>query len=88
MRCETETAKEGRIMKNGNSERQDVYTCVTDRIIADLEQGVRPWLRPWSAANTEGRITRPLRHNFTPYRGINILLLWGESMANGYNANV
>src|SRR5262245_53273104 len=75
-------------MKNRNPERQDVYTRVTTRIIAELEQGVRPWARPWSAGNTEGRITRPLRHNFTPYRGINILLLWGESMANGYSANV
>jgi antirestriction protein ArdC len=75
-------------MKNANSERQDVYTRVTNRIIADLEQGVRPWARPWSAGHTEGRIVRPLRHNFTPYRGINILLLWAESMAQGYGANV
>lgn len=75
-------------MTERTSERQDVYTRVTSRIIADLEQGVRPWLRPWNAGHAEGRITRPLRHNFTPYRGINILLLWAESMANGYRANV
>lgn len=71
-----------------NEPRQDVYTRVTSRIIADLEQGVRPWTRPWNAAHAEGRVTRPLRHNFTPYRGINILLLWAEAMANGYSANV
>lgn len=64
--------------------RADVYNRVTDRIIADLEQGVRSWLKPWNAANTEGRITRPLRHNGTPYRGVNILLLWGEAMNKGY----
>ena len=29
-------------------------------------------------------MTRPLRHNGTPYRGMNILLLWGEAMAKGY----
>ncbi|ODS56445.1 MAG: antirestriction protein [Acidobacteria bacterium SCN 69-37] len=75
-------------MTERTTERQDVYTRVTSRIIADLEQGVRPWHRPWNAGHTEGRITRPLRHNFTPYRGINILLLWAESMANGYRANV
>jgi len=26
--------------------RADVYTRVTDKIIADLEKGVRPWMKP------------------------------------------
>ena len=26
--------------------RKDVYTRVTDRIIADLEKGVRSWMKP------------------------------------------
>jgi antirestriction protein ArdC len=57
--------------------RLDVYTRVAARIIADLEKGVRTWMKPWSGSNAEGRITLPLRHCGTPYRGINILLLWG-----------
>ncbi len=40
---------------------KDVYTRVTDRIIADLEKGVRPWMKPWSAEHAGQRITRPLR---------------------------
>ena len=32
-----------------STSRKDVYTRVTDRIIADLEQGVRTWMKPWSA---------------------------------------
>ena len=71
-------------MSKSTNPRADVYTRVTDRIIADLEQGVRSWLKPWNADNAAERITRPLRHNGTPYRGINILLLWGEAMAKGY----
>jgi antirestriction protein ArdC len=43
--------------------RADVYTRITDAIVAALEQGVRPWLKPWSVEHTAGRITRPLRHN-------------------------
>lgn len=66
--------------------RGDVYERVTTRIISDLEKGVRPWLKPWSVEHAAGRITRPLRHNGTPYRGINVLLLWGEAMAKGYAA--
>lgn len=72
----------------GRFNRKDVYTRVTDRIVADLEQGIRTWMKPWSAEHTAGKISRPLRHNGTPYRGMNILLLWGEAMAKGYAAPI
>lgn len=62
----------------------DLYTRVTNRIIADLEQGVRPWLKPWNAEHAAGRITRPLRHNGQPYRGINVVMLWGEATARDF----
>ncbi len=55
--------------------REDVYSRVTARIIADLEQGVRSWLKPWSAVHAAERILRPLRGNGVPYEGINTLLL-------------
>lgn len=61
--------------------RPDVYSRITDRIIADLERGVRPWLKPWNAA---GRIIRPLRHNGIPYKGINVVMLWSAAVAKGY----
>ena len=65
--------------------RNDVYQKVTDRIVADLERGVRPWLKPWSAGNNgEGRIIRPLRGNGIPYQGINVLMLWSEAVEKGY----
>ncbi|MDE1152216.1 MAG: ArdC-like ssDNA-binding domain-containing protein [Micavibrio sp.] len=71
-----------------NDIKKDIYSRVTDRIIADLEKGVRTWLKPWAAANTEGKITLPLRHNGTPYQGVNILLLWGEAIEKGFNAPI
>ena len=49
--------------------RSDVYTRVTAKIIADLEQGVRTWQRPWNAANADANIIRPRRANGLPYRG-------------------
>jgi antirestriction protein ArdC len=70
------------------TERKDVYTRVTDRIISDLEKGVRTWMKPWSAEHAAGRITRPLRHNGTPYKGMNVLLLWGEAVTQGYAAPI
>ena len=67
--------------------RTDVYTRVTERILADLEQGVRPWLKPWQASG-DGRIALPRRHNGTSYRGVNVVLLWGEAIAKGYTASL
>jgi antirestriction protein ArdC len=67
-------------------ERFDIYARITDRIVADLEKGVRPWMQPWSGANMAGRVTRPLRHNGQPYQGMNVLLLWSEGMARGFTS--
>ena len=69
-----------------STSRPDVYSRITDKIIADLEQGVRPWHRPWNADHAAGRITRPLRHNGIPYKGINVIMLWSASVAKGYSA--
>ena len=66
------------------SEFRDVYSRITDKIIADLEQGVRPWHRPWNADHAAGRITRPLRHNGIPYKGINVVMLWSAAVTKGY----
>ena len=68
--------------------RQDVYTRVTERILADLEQGVRPWTKPWNTEHAAGKITRPLRHNGTPYSGINILMLWSAAQDAGFGAPI
>jgi antirestriction protein ArdC len=70
------------------TKRADVYTRVTDRIVQELEAGVRPWLKPWNAEHAAGRITRPLRHNYQPYSGINILMLWAEAESKGYAAPI
>ena len=64
--------------------KTDIYERVTNKIIADLEQGELTWLKPWSAGNMQGKITKPLRHNGVPYSGINILMLWGASIEAGY----
>ena len=33
----------------------DAYTRTTNRIVADLEQGVRPWCKPWGGAHSPAR---------------------------------
>ena len=71
-------------MTNTSQNRPDVYSRITDKIVADLEQGVRPWFKPWSADHAAGKITRPLRHNGIPYKGINVIMLWSAATVKGY----
>jgi antirestriction protein ArdC len=70
--------------KEGKGPRIDIYARITDRIVAELAKGVRPWMQPWHSANAIGRVTRPLRHNGLPYSGMNVLLLWSEAIARGF----
>lgn len=68
--------------------RGDVYARVTAKIVADLEAGIRTWSRPWNAAHAAGPVSRPLRANGTPYRGVNVLLLWIEAEEKRYTAPI
>ena len=38
-------------MKTTNTNRTDVYTTITNQIVAQLEKGVRPWHQPWQAGH-------------------------------------
>jgi antirestriction protein ArdC len=68
--------------------KTDVYQKITDQIVSEPEKGVRPWLKPWNVEYTAGRITRPLRGNGIPYKGINVLVLWPAAMEKDYAAPV
>ena len=68
--------------------KPDIYQRITDQIVGELEKGVRPWLKPGNAEHAAGRITRPLRSNGIPYKGINVLMLWSAAMEKGYAAPV
>lgn len=75
-------------MTDKTTSRPDIYSRVTDQIVADLEKGVRPWVKPWNAEHAAGRITRPLRHNGQAYSGINILMLWTAAIASNFTAPI
>ena len=66
--------------KGSKAPRCDLYQDVTDRIVAALEDGVAPWVRPW-------RSTGSFRNATTerPYHGVNTLLLAVETLAHGYD---
>lgn len=62
----------------------DVYTRVTNKILADLEKGELTWRKPWNSKHLVGSITVPKRWNGIPYSGINIIVLWATAVELGY----
>jgi antirestriction protein ArdC len=56
-----------------------VYRIVTEKILAQLEQGVAPWRKPWRAATAFPRSINGHR-----YRGINVFLLATQGYTSPY----
>ena len=56
-------------MKNEANNRGNVYQAVTDRIIAQMEQGIVPWHKPWTGA-ADGAI------NYVSRRAYSVLNQW------------
>jgi len=61
--------------------KRDLYAEVSARIIAELEAGAAPWVKPWSA--TPGANTPCNAVTNRPYSGCNVVLLW-MAQAAGY----
>src|SRR6202023_3856949 len=58
------------------TEKADVYTRVTNKILADLERGNLTWLQPWQAGRPGGRAVKPLRAGCEADRRGHGLVLW------------
>src|SRR5258705_6552967 len=61
--------------------KKDIYAEVSARIVAELEAGAAPWIKPWSA--TPGANTPCNAASNRPYSGCNVVLLW-MAQAAGY----
>jgi hypothetical protein len=62
---------------------KQLYESVTNKIIADLENGCPSWIKPWKDGNSGGIMpinAATHRH----YSGINILILWATREEHGY----
>ena len=54
--------------------KRDLYSEVSTRIVAELERGAAPWVKPWSA--TPGQNVPQNAVSNRPYSGCNVVLLW------------
>ena len=61
---------------------QSLAARITQEIVARLEAGTRPWIKPWRGV----AVWRPLRACGTPYRGMNVFWLWMVADICGYTS--
>ena len=64
--------------------REDLYQKVTDAIVAELEKGVAPWVKPWRTL--DARFGGGPFNGYTArgYRGVNVWLLLIAMAQKGY----
>jgi antirestriction protein ArdC len=63
------------------AQKFNVYETVTETIVNAVKAGTLPWQKPWTGG---AGLALPLRSCGTPYRGINVILLWCAAQAAGY----
>lgn len=76
-------SRAARSAARGSGSRASLYDDVTATIIGQLEEGVFPWVRPWSKAKASLGLPRNAVTK-RAYSGINVLILWGAVIEGGY----
>jgi antirestriction protein ArdC len=65
--------------------RVDVYQSITDKIMRAIEAGAGTFVMPWHCQGPGiGRPTNAATKQ--PYRGVNVVALWADSMLAGYGS--
>lgn len=63
---------------------RDLYQEVTNRIVAELEQGVKPWTKPWKLTAHAAPMLPANMQSGRHYQGVNTLVLWVEAYSRGF----
>lgn len=71
--------------KRNETSRASLYEEVTARVVAELEEGTFPWVRPWGSGPGASALGLPANAaSGKSYSGINILILWGQLFDQGF----
>src|SRR3546814_18860097 len=64
--------------------RTNLYDDVTHRIVAELEAGRFPWVQPWGRTGIAAPGLPRNALTGRSYSGVNILILWGTVIEQGW----
>lgn len=71
--------------RSAGAERTNLYDDITNKIIAELEEGRVPWVQPWGTAAAKAPLAMPKNAaTGRGYSGINVLILWGAVIQHGF----
>ena len=65
--------------------KADIYTRITNQIVAAIEAGADAWQMPWHADDASARPINAFSNK--PYRGVNVLALWCAASEAGYSSD-
>lgn len=63
--------------------KPSLYEDITDQIVAELEAGAVPWVKPWTSSGAALGLPRSAATR-RPYSGINVLILWDAVLRRGF----
>jgi antirestriction protein ArdC len=66
----------------------DIYQTITDRIVAQIEQGAGAWCMPWHSRRGASELGQPRNISGRAYRGVNVPMLWATAAAFGYGSPI
>ena len=73
--------------QNTSKPRANVYTRITNTIVAAIETGTSSYDMPWH--HSGGALSRPANvASGNAYRGVNILALWASGMGQGFESGL
>ncbi len=73
--------------KRSIAPHQDLYQEITNKIIAQMEQGKFPWVQPWDSSHAACTVGLPVNATTQRrYSGINVLILWGAVFDHGFTS--
>jgi antirestriction protein ArdC len=66
--------------------RPTFYDDITNKITTELEDGRVPWVQPWGTPSARAQLAMPKNASTNrTYSGINVLILWGAVIGQGYS---
>ena len=83
-RRSSRSAKTEGSARDTSRQSANLYDEVTAKIVAELEAGRFPWVQPWGRVEGAGPGLPRNALTARPYSGINILILWGAVIEQGW----